>query len=182
VCGIFTYSQLAWWRPPTRATINRQRPTRAVRTPRAREPAIVLDGTGSFDPEGRPLTYRWEPAEFFEDPSLAQPTFRAGDNMIVFVELYVYDQVEALWDSTTAMVVVGNVPPTVTIDPGSDDRDRRGRGGDRHRGVHRPGVARHAHRLHRLGRPRRPSGESSSARRRSRSWTLAGREPPAAGG
>jgi hypothetical protein len=117
VCGIFTYSQGL---VATADPCNHQPPTADAGGPYATSEgtAIVLDGTGSLDPEGRPLTYRWEPAEFFEDPSLAQPTFRSGDNMIVFVELYVYDQVEALWDSTTAMVVVGNVPPAVTIDPG----------------------------------------------------------------
>jgi hypothetical protein len=79
--------------------------------------SILLDGTGSFDPDGLPLTYRWEPADNLNDPSLAQPTFTGVDDGVVALTLTVYDQVEALWDSAQVTVTVNNVAPTVTIDP-----------------------------------------------------------------
>jgi hypothetical protein len=80
--------------------------------------AVVLDGTGSFDPDGLPLTYLWAPAEHLDDATLAQPTFMAPDNGEYVLTLTVYDQVEALSASAQAVVTVHNVAPTVTIDPG----------------------------------------------------------------
>jgi murein DD-endopeptidase MepM/ murein hydrolase activator NlpD len=77
---------------------------------------LMLDGTGSSDPDGRPLTFRWEPSDNLDDASLAQPTFTAGNNGIYNVTLTVYDQMEALWDSDVALITVSNVAPTVTID------------------------------------------------------------------
>jgi hypothetical protein len=78
---------------------------------------LLLDGTGSNDPDGLPLTYRWSPDDNLDDRSLAQPTFVAGTSMVVDVTLTVYDQIEALADSATTTITVNNVDPTVTIDP-----------------------------------------------------------------
>ncbi len=78
---------------------------------------LALDGTGSSDPDGRPLVYRWTPSTFLDDSTTAQPTFVAGDEGVYDVTLRVYDQVEALVDSASATITIGNVAPTVTIDP-----------------------------------------------------------------
>lgn len=78
---------------------------------------IQLDGTGSSDPEGLQLTYRWSPADNLDDRSLAQPTFTGGTSMVVDLMLTVYDQMEAIPDSATTTITVNNVDPTVTIDP-----------------------------------------------------------------
>jgi hypothetical protein len=77
----------------------------------------VLDATGSFDPEGLPLTYVWSPADNLDDPTLAQPTFTGVDDGVVNLTLTVYDQVEGLSHSDQTTVTVSNVAPTVTIDP-----------------------------------------------------------------
>lgn len=77
---------------------------------------VMLDGSGSADPEGLPLTFAWTPAENMDDPSLEQPMFLGMDDGEVEVGLTVYDQVEALSASATATVTVLNVAPDVTID------------------------------------------------------------------
>ncbi len=85
---------------------------------------LVLDGTGSTDPDGNPLTYLWDPADdlpswSLDDPSLATPTFGAQDDAVIVLSLTVYDQVEALPDVDGATVTVENVAPTV--DAGADE-------------------------------------------------------------
>jgi murein DD-endopeptidase MepM/ murein hydrolase activator NlpD len=80
---------------------------------------LVLDGTASSDPEGRPLAYRWEPVAFLvDDNRLAQTTFVAGTSMVVDVTLTVYDQMEAIANADNTTITVNNVAPTVAIDPG----------------------------------------------------------------
>jgi murein DD-endopeptidase MepM/ murein hydrolase activator NlpD/Fe-S-cluster formation regulator IscX/YfhJ len=78
---------------------------------------LQLDGAGSSDPEGLPLTYLWDPGDDLDDPSLAEPTFTGGTTMVVDITLTVYDQMEALYDSDNTTITVENVAPTVTIDP-----------------------------------------------------------------
>lgn len=79
--------------------------------------AVILDGSGSFDPDGLPLTYAWSPAAMLSDSSAVQPSFVTSDDGFVNVTLSVFDQVEAIWDSVTTTVTINNVAPIVTIDP-----------------------------------------------------------------
>ena len=78
---------------------------------------IVLDGSGSSDPEGEPLTFAWDPSDTYD--AVEGP---ATDD----VALTVYDRVEQLPDTDTASIEVLNVAPTVTasdvtpIDEGED--------------------------------------------------------------
>lgn len=66
---------------------------------------LVLDGSGSSDPEGEPLTLAWDPSDTYD--AVEGP---ATDE----VTLTVYDRVEQLPDSDTASIEVLNVAPTVT--------------------------------------------------------------------
>jgi hypothetical protein len=76
--------------------------------------AIQLDGTGSSDPENRPLTYAWSPDVNLDDASLAQPTYSGIDDSVNPIQLDVFDQVEQLASSNSTTITVNNVAPTVT--------------------------------------------------------------------
>jgi hypothetical protein len=76
---------------------------------------VPLDGSGSADPEGLPLTFAWTPAWLMDDPSLEQPLFRGVDDGVVDVTLTVYDQVEALSAEAGTSVRVLNVAPDVWV-------------------------------------------------------------------
>lgn len=76
--------------------------------------SVQLDGTGSDDPEGLPLTYAWSPADLVDDADLAMPTYAALDDTVDDLTLTVYDTIEALDDSDSTTVTVQNVAPTVT--------------------------------------------------------------------
>lgn len=81
---------------------------------------VVLDGSGSVDPDGAPLFHRWTAAPF-DLPSQARVRFDTSDDLRGIVSLTVHDQVEALADTVSRDLVVRNVPPSVTAVAGGAD-------------------------------------------------------------
>lgn len=80
--------------------------------------SLQLDGTGSDDPDGNPLTYAWTDGlgndlAGLDDPAIAQPTFAGVDDFLTVVRLDVYDQIEQLGDGDTTLLQVTNVAPAV---------------------------------------------------------------------
>lgn len=95
------------------------------------EAAVALDGTGSSDPDGEPLSFAWVqlagPAVALDDPSAAAPRFTApvgiveAEQALVF-ELTVSD--DALTDADTVRVVVAAAPPPLDSgEPGGEGAD-----------------------------------------------------------
>ena len=74
---------------------------------------VILDGTGSSDPDGDPLTYLWVPDTHLDDPTVATPTYSGVDDTVDVLTLTVTDP-GGLSDSDDASVTVNNVIPTVT--------------------------------------------------------------------
>ncbi|WP_127819580.1 M23 family metallopeptidase [Microbacterium sp. CPCC 204701] len=75
---------------------------------------IDFDASESSDPDGLPLSYRWEPAER-SLAATATPELTLTDDFTGTVTLTVYDRVEALSDSATQEITVLNVPPAVSV-------------------------------------------------------------------
>lgn len=77
----------------------------------------ILDGTGSRDPDGGPLTYAWDldGDGDCDDATGATPTFdRVGQDGTTTVKLCVTDS-GGLTDDDTAIVTVTNVAPGVSV-------------------------------------------------------------------
>jgi len=81
---------------------------------------ITLDGTGSSDPEGGPLTYTWDldgDGACDDASGSAQPTFdRVGNDGTTTVKLCVKDEA-GLTAEDTAVVTVTNVAPAIEVGP-----------------------------------------------------------------
>lgn len=75
---------------------------------------ILLDASQSADPDGLPLTFRWEPDELAL-AATATPEITLTDDFAGWVTLTVYDRVEALSDGATQEITVLNVPPAVSV-------------------------------------------------------------------
>lgn len=75
---------------------------------------ISFDASASSDPDGLPLTYRWEPEELDLAPTETSE-LTLTDDFAGTVTLTVYDRVEALSDAASQEITVLNVPPTVAV-------------------------------------------------------------------
>ena len=85
--------------------------------------SVVLDGTGSSDPDGTIASYLWSPDISLDDSTLAQPTFTSVDDDVVTMSLTVSDD-DGATDTATATVTVNNVVPTV--EAGADQTANEG--------------------------------------------------------
>lgn len=80
---------------------------------------VFLDGRGSFDPDGDPLTYRWQmislPAEstaFLDNPASPTPSFLADKNGQYIIVLTVNDgELDSLPDDVVVISATPNAPP-----------------------------------------------------------------------
>jgi len=100
-------------------TVVRNRPPRADAGPARRVApggSVRLDGSGSFDPDGDPLTYTWRAGgggvleSLPADP--ARPVFKAGDKEGTFtIALRVEDDEKAHGEATTTVTVARLRPP-----------------------------------------------------------------------
>lgn len=79
--------------------------------------SVVLDGRGSFDPEGGPLTYRWrlDGTEIATGPTPTVGPFAVGSYRII---LTVTDQAGLQWsDAMSLTVLPPNMPPLADAGP-----------------------------------------------------------------
>jgi hypothetical protein len=87
-----------------------------VQTPEGTD--ITLDGSGSFDPEGKPLTYSWDlngDGVCDDSSGTDKPTFtRVGDDGTTTVKVCVTDT-SGLTAEDTAVVTVTNVAPAIEV-------------------------------------------------------------------
>jgi hypothetical protein len=82
---------------------------------------IALNGAGSSDPDGDPLTYAWDLDNdgAFDDATGSAPTFdRVGQDGVYPIALRVTDSHGAFATSTSS-VTVNNVAPSITLSPGT---------------------------------------------------------------
>ena len=81
---------------------------------------ITIDGSGSFDPEGKPLTYSWDldgDGVCDDSSGTDKPTFtRVGNDGTTVVKICVKDEA-GLTAEDTAEVKVLNVAPVIEVDP-----------------------------------------------------------------
>lgn len=87
-----------------------------VQTPEGTD--VTLDGTGSFDPEGRPLSYSWDldgDGACDDSSGTDKPTFtRVGNDGTTIVKVCVTDEA-GLTAVDTAVVTVVNVAPAIDV-------------------------------------------------------------------
>ncbi|MCH7582078.1 MAG: hypothetical protein IIC72_05530, partial [Acidobacteria bacterium] len=74
--------------------------------------SILLNGSGSSDPDSDALTFDWSPGTFLDNPSSATPTFTGIDDGVEGLTLTVTDP-GGLSDAAGTTVTVANVAPSV---------------------------------------------------------------------
>jgi RHS repeat-associated protein len=80
---------------------------------------VLLDGQGSFDPDGDPLTYQWQmmslptgSTAFFDNPASPTPTFVADKDGQYVIVLTVNDgELDSLPDDVIVISATPNAPP-----------------------------------------------------------------------
>jgi PKD repeat protein len=80
---------------------------------------ITLDGSSTYDPEGRVISYEWDLDNdgIYDDATGRTPAYTWNDDYADYISLRVTDGVGTISTATTT-VTVANVPPTV--DAGAD--------------------------------------------------------------
>jgi len=86
---------------------------------------VYLDGTGSFDPDGDPLTYFWEilesPVEssaYLNDPTSPTPSFTADQDGTYRIQLTVFDgSLSSPPDDVVVVSATPNAPPIANAGP-----------------------------------------------------------------
>ena len=76
---------------------------------------FALDGTGSYDPDGDPITYEWTaPGIAFDDPTSATPTatFPLGTTTVTLI---VNDGMDDSAPDYVDITVVDTTPPTISV-------------------------------------------------------------------
>jgi hypothetical protein len=108
---------------PTDAAANNQPPAAVIGGPYTTDEGadIALNGAGSSDPNGDPLTYAWDLDNdgAFDDATGSAPIFdRVGQDGVYPIALRVTDSHGAFATATDA-VTVNNVAPSITLNPGT---------------------------------------------------------------
>jgi hypothetical protein len=108
---------------PADATANNQPPAAIIGGPYVTNEGtdITLNGAGSSDPNGDPLTYAWDLDNdgAFDDATGSAPIFdRVGQDGVYPIALRVTDS-HGAFATATGAVTVNNVAPSITISPGT---------------------------------------------------------------
>ena len=108
---------------PTDAVANNQPPTAVAGGPYTTNEGadVTLNGAGSSDPNGDPLTYAWDLDNdgAFGDATGSAPTFdNVGQDGVFPIALRVTDS-HGAFATATSSVTVNNVAPSLTLSPGA---------------------------------------------------------------
>jgi glucose/arabinose dehydrogenase/PKD repeat protein len=79
--------------------------------------AVAFNGSGSSDPDGGPITYAWDldGDGFFDDSTVAQPSYTYTQSGSYTARLMVTDDAGASSISDPIVITAGNTPPMATI-------------------------------------------------------------------